>query len=345
MSRSRAATPAGKRRSTVRTARPAHRSKPAASRTRASGRHGAKAPAKRAPAKRRAPKRATTKRSSTKRSPAKRAPSRRAPARARGSWRARLLVGGAARLALAAGYFFWLRDSSLVAVDDVEVVGVTGGERERIVAELTRVAEEMTTLHVRPEAIERAAAAFPTVESVSVDANFPHGMRIEVNERPPGCWSRPAEREVPVAADGTLLAGVEVPEDGAAGARGRRSVPATGRLGGEPLEQALIVGAAPEPLRPLIEKIASLGASSGSRSCSAARSRCASAAARAPRRSGPRRPRCSPTRSWMRSPTSTCGCPSARRSAGRRRPPETDRASSLGRDFRIYVNPRSAVEG
>ncbi len=254
MGRSRASTPAGKRRSTARTARSGHRSKPAASRTRTSGRHGAKAPAKRAPAKRRAPKRATTKRSSTKRSPAKRAPSRRAPARARGSWRARLLVGALVVLALGAGYVFWLRDSSLVAIDDVEVVGVTGGESERIVDELTRVAEGMTTLHVRPEAIERAAAAFPTVESVDVDANFPHGMRIEVNERPPRMLVTAGEREVPVAVDGTLLEGVEVPEDGLPTLE-LDAVPATGRLGGVPLEQAQIVGAAPDPLLGLIEKV------------------------------------------------------------------------------------------
>ncbi len=85
----------------------------------------------------------------------------------------------------AAGYFLWLRDSSLVAVTNVDVVGVTSGDRAAIVDRLTEVAEEQTTLHADPAKLERAAAAFPTVAAVSVDPNFPHGMRIEVRERPP----------------------------------------------------------------------------------------------------------------------------------------------------------------
>jgi cell division protein FtsQ len=155
--------------------------------------------------------------------------------------------------ALGAGYLFWLRDSSLVAVDDVEVVGVSSGDRQAIAAELTRVAEGMTTLHVDREAIEKAAAAFPVVESVSVDANFPHGMRIQVTERPPKLLVRAGGREVPVAADGTLLTGVEVP-DGLP-ALEIDKLPPGDALGGAPLEQALIVGAAPAPLLPLIERI------------------------------------------------------------------------------------------
>ena len=57
---------------------------------------------------------------------------------------------------------------------------------------------------------------FPTVKSVTVDPNFPHGMRIEVTERPPALLvARRRRAGSPVAADGTLLAGVAVPEDAA----------------------------------------------------------------------------------------------------------------------------------
>jgi cell division protein FtsQ len=177
-----------------------------------------------------------------------------ARARGRFSWRAKLLAVVAVLAALGAGYLFWLRDSSLVAVDDVEVVGVTAGEREAIVADLTAVAKRMTTLHVDTGRIERAAAAYPTVKSVSVDANFPHGMRIEVVERPPRLVLRGGGSEVPVAADGTLLESVPYPEEGLPVLEVDQ-LPPGGELGGEPLEQALIAGAAPEPLRPLIENL------------------------------------------------------------------------------------------
>jgi cell division protein FtsQ len=156
---------------------------------------------------------------------------------------------------LAAGYFLWLRDSSLVAVTDVEVVGVSSGDPAQIRSELTRVAERQTTLHVDTAAIEGAASAYPTIASVSIDPNFPHGMRIEVTERPPAVLVEADGRQVPVAGDGTLLAGVEVAEDEPLPVLAMSEPPAGAALEGEPLQQALIVGAAPEPLRPLIEKV------------------------------------------------------------------------------------------
>jgi len=168
-------------------------------------------------------------------------------------WRYRIAIAAIVLAALGAGYLFWLRDSSLVAVTDVEVVGVTGPERERVVAELTRVGERSTTLHTDRAAIERAALAFPTVASVSVDPNFPHGLRIEVDERPPRLLARAGGEQVAVAADGTVLEGVEVPEDGLPVLE-LDQLPA-GALGGEALEQALVLGAAPDPLRPLIEGV------------------------------------------------------------------------------------------
>jgi cell division protein FtsQ len=157
---------------------------------------------------------------------------------------------------LAAGYLFWLRDSSLVVVSDVEVVGAST-DQEAIVAELTRVGEQMTTLHVDAEAIERAAAAFPTVKSVSVDPNFPHGLRIEVTERPPAVVVSAGGDETAAAADGTLLGGVPVPD-------GLPVIevdePPSGKaLTGEAREQATVAGSAPEPLRPLIEGVTSTG--------------------------------------------------------------------------------------
>lgn len=272
MGRTRAATPAGRNRSSA--------AKPAAKKP---GRATAKPVAKAKKAAAAKPKKtATAKRrpsAAAKRVRAPKRPSRRAaPARAaarpkllaslrRGrrrtrkrragqiSWRYRLGLAAILAVAVGGGYLFWLRDSSLVAIDNVDVVGVTSGDREQIVAELTAVGEGMTTLHVDRERIESAAAAFPTVDSVELDPNFPHGLRIEVDERPPALFVRSAGREVPVAADGTLLNGVRVAEDEPLPVVEVDEIPAAGSLAGEPLEQALIAGAAPEPLRPLIEAV------------------------------------------------------------------------------------------
>jgi cell division protein FtsQ len=269
MSRSRASTEAGRRRASSRAGGPAPR--PRSSGSGAARRASTEAPApKRArprPARRSRPRPATSARRPRAKAPRRsvslrrprplRALRVRAASRSRGGrakWRYRLGVVAILALTVGAAYMFWLRDSSLVAVDNVDVVGVTSGDRDRIVTVLTKAAEEQTTLHADPGAIEAAARPFPTVAAVSVDPNFPHGMRIEVDERPPALMVSAGGHETPAAADGTLLEGVDVGDDPHLPVLEVAKAPAGGRLDGGPLEQALVLGAAPEPLRPLIEK-------------------------------------------------------------------------------------------
>jgi len=153
--------------------------------------------------------------------------------------------------ALALAYFGWFRDSSLVAVRDVDVQGVSSADRGRIVAALTDAAKGMTTLHVQTDTLQDVVRDFPSVASVSADANFPHGLTIQVIEHEPKLIVRTGDRQVPVGADGSLLPGAQVgdeklpelPVD---------ELPDSGRLKGDPLSEALAIGAAPAPLRPLI---------------------------------------------------------------------------------------------
>ncbi len=236
MSRSRAATPAGKRRSSGR--RPSRSGSAAKAKPRVQTKRPA---AKRSAPKRRTAVRAAPSRTRRRRPPARRPRARRAPARRRrswsrprplraarrlftaASWRYRLGIVIVLAASLGAGYFLWLRDSSLVAVTDVEVVGVSSGDPAQIRAELDqgRASDRRPCTPTRPRS-SRAAAAYPTIESVSVDPNFPHGMRIEVIERPPAMLAEADGRQVPVAGDGTLLTGLEVSRGrGASGARVR----------------------------------------------------------------------------------------------------------------------------
>lgn len=162
-----------------------------------------------------------------------------------------LLVAVAGALALA--YLGWLRDSSLVAVRDVKIAGALSADRNRIVAALTDAAQGMTTLHVQPDRLAEAVRGFPTVASVSAQASFPHGMTIEVTEREPALIASDGDDQLPVAANGAVLPGLDVgaeelPELSV------DSLPASGKLSGEGLEEALVIGAAPASLRPLIAK-------------------------------------------------------------------------------------------
>ena len=160
------------------------------------------------------------------------------------------MVAALAAGVLAIGYFAWFRDSSLVAIHDVKVEGAAGADRGRIVAALTDAAEGMTTLHVQTDRLAVAVSDFPTVASVSADPSFPHGLAIQVTERQPALIATDGDHQVPVAPDGSLLPGVH--PSGRLPVLKLTSLPSSGRLGGEALAQALVVGAAPAPLRPLI---------------------------------------------------------------------------------------------
>jgi cell division protein FtsQ len=120
----------------------------------------------------------------------------------------------AAVLIVASGalYHFWLRDSSLVAVNHVEVTGLTSKDGPRIQALLESVADDMTTLHVRKDELEEAASTFPIVGAIHVKPDFPHGLRIEIAERPAAALVSVDGVPLPVAADGTVLRGLRPPE-------------------------------------------------------------------------------------------------------------------------------------
>jgi cell division protein FtsQ len=168
--------------------------------------------------------------------------------------RRRLLIATAALLVLAAGYQFWLRDSSFVAVEKVTVTGLSTSHSERVRMALTAASRSMTTLHVDHEALERAVAGFPVVRELEVTTDFPHGLRIHVVEHVPAAVAVGDGGRVPVAADGTILQGVPVE-------RRLPSVEVEGALGVQHLRDATalasaaIAGSAPPALRGRIKEV------------------------------------------------------------------------------------------
>src|SRR5918994_2480848 len=166
--------------------------------------------------------------------------------------RRRIAVGALVVAVLVCGYWFWLRDSSLVAVEEVEVRGATANA-EQVNGALERVAREMTTLHVEDEELAKAVAGFPTVASIAADASIPHKLTVTVTERLPVAVVKGEGEPVGVSADGLLLPGLDVSGQGLPEIDAEQ--PKGGRLGPEGAAQAAIVGGATEDLRRRIEVV------------------------------------------------------------------------------------------
>jgi len=127
--------------------------------------------------------------------------------------RRRLLVAAIVALLLAALYMLWLRDSSLVAVENVTVTGLTSHDADRVRVALASTAETMTTLHVDEERLQDAAAAFPIVARIEARPDFPHGMTVHVIEHRAAAFAVADGRRQPIAGDGSVLAGLPVEGD------------------------------------------------------------------------------------------------------------------------------------
>src|SRR4051794_6236552 len=95
--------------------------------------------------------------------------------------RMRAVLGIAVLLAVLAPLAMWIRDSSLVAVQDVSVTGIDGAQAAQIRRALVSAGRDMTTVHVREDALRSAVSAYPVVRSLRTATDFPHGLRITVN--------------------------------------------------------------------------------------------------------------------------------------------------------------------
>ena len=117
-----------------------------------------------------------------------------------------MVVVAVALMGLGAGWL-WFRDSPIVAAHEVDVYGLTGPDARAIRTALLNAAGDMTTLHVRTDALRTAVSPYPIVKDLRVETDFPHGMRIRVIEYDAVAAVNIDGARVPVAADGTVLRG------------------------------------------------------------------------------------------------------------------------------------------
>ncbi|CAA9462145.1 MAG: hypothetical protein AVDCRST_MAG38-206 [uncultured Solirubrobacteraceae bacterium] len=149
--------------------------------------------------------------------------------------------------------WLWLRDAPLTEVERVEVTGLSSSQRAAVEDALRRAARDMTTLHVREDALRTAVAPYESVQDVAADGDFPHTLRIRVRERRMVAVVEVGGAETAVSADGRLLHGVEPPKtlpqlDGG-------KVVASDRLDdGSALGAVAVLAKAPPDLHPRVER-------------------------------------------------------------------------------------------
>jgi cell division protein FtsQ len=165
-----------------------------------------------------------------------------------------LLLLALLAVVLGAGWF-WVRDSSLVAVRQVEVTGIDGAQAPSVRAALDEAARSMTTLHVRRSALETAVAPYSVVKEIEVSTSFPRTLRIHVVTNVAVAAIERDGRRIPVTSDGTLLRDLPAAKDLA-------TVPLRNAPGGRRLTEpdalaaVAALAAAPASLRSRIASVA-----------------------------------------------------------------------------------------
>lgn len=101
--------------------------------------------------------------------------------------------------------WLWFRSSSLVAIKQVRVTGLTGPDVPQIRHDLTSEAKLMTTLDVSVARLQAAVSEYPDVKSVQVSTGFPHAITIHVLEEVPVATVQVGGRAVVVDSDGNLI--------------------------------------------------------------------------------------------------------------------------------------------
>jgi cell division protein FtsQ len=167
-------------------------------------------------------------------------------------WRAIAVLAVVATLL--GGGWLWFRDSSFATVQHVEVIGLSSSEAPAVRRALDLAARGMTTLHIDHGALEDAVAAYPSVAALRVQADFPHGVSIEVTEREPIAEVDLAGDVVPVGAGGRLMRGVH-PSRRLPVLHATRLAPGGRLTDPGALAAVNVLAAAPEPLRRRVSRI------------------------------------------------------------------------------------------
>jgi cell division protein FtsQ len=169
--------------------------------------------------------------------------------------RRRALALGVVTAILFALYMLVLRDVGLVAVDRVQVTGLTGRDAARASAALEQAAKRSTTLHVDRGALDAARGRFPSIRDIRVQPDFPHGMHVTVIEQRPAAVLVTGAKRIPVAGDGSILSSLPVSGSLPVVQVDPGAIPTKRLTPSGTLDAVRVAGGAPALLTPRLSKV------------------------------------------------------------------------------------------
>lgn len=119
-------------------------------------------------------------------------------------WRVAVVV---LSLAIAAGAFFWISQSALLAVEDIELEGTRAISMEEVMDKAGPLLRGQSLLKPSFDDVNRALSANPYAETVEIERDFPHTVRIRIREYRPFVNLKAADSRLFImSAEGRTLA-------------------------------------------------------------------------------------------------------------------------------------------
>lgn len=161
--------------------------------------------------------------------------------------RGAMAITAVALLLISVTAWLLVRNSGLVAVEQVRVVGLSGHYDRAAFRAVAGEAQSMTTMNVDEDRLAEAAGRYVDVADVRVDADFPHGLTVYVDVRRTVAAVKIGARIVAVTAAGATVESARnlsaLPNIAAAGVLKDGRITDRRALGG-----LAVLGAAPDVL-------------------------------------------------------------------------------------------------
>ncbi len=114
-------------------------------------------------------------------------------------------------LAVCVAAFFWLSQSSLLAVEHIEVDGNSAAPTDQILSRAAPLLDGRSLLSLSFDGVDKVLKQNPFIAGVEIDRDFPHTIHLHIRERQPVAWLKSPNGYLLLSSDGYFLAAAPAP--------------------------------------------------------------------------------------------------------------------------------------